>query len=437
MRFLSRQSPEQLEPLFERQRAGDRLGHTLHTWGAVVMLVALTGPTTATEAALVPALAIFVIRLPGIWRLVLGTAGAWVVRVFVAFGLWWALTLAWSPDRGAGIEEVGTVRFALALALLWPVLDRRRLLTWALAAGLLAGNVSQVLHAIGTHTGVHALTWPRMPDRNSGWWDPVVGGSLLCAALGLHLPGAVAGMGRERLAHAACALVTLAAIFASGTRGAWIAAAALLVLVGSIALWTRRHEARRALRSPVVLAIAGGAVLLAVGIGAVIGPGVARRAAHGYSEVAAAVREGRYQSDTGARLLLAGWAVRATGEHPAGGVGAGGFRAWVRDHLRAQGVDPDTRAVHAHAHNALLHASATTGVPGAALLIGLVVTGMLAGRPRPGESWGRDAGPCVALLGLALVSAFDTVQVNAQTAALLFTLLALCNDLRPRPTSAM
>jgi O-antigen ligase len=171
--------------------------------------------------------------------------------------------------------------------------------------------------------------------------------------------------------------------------------------------------------------------LVVLASGAWLGSGVARRAQRGYDEVAAALRNKEFTSDTGARLLLNWWAIEAIAEHPVQGVGAGGYRPWVIDHLRARNIDPASRRLHAHAHNGVLHAGATTGLVGAALLAGAVLCGLACGRPRRGETWALDAGPAAALLGLIFVSAFDTVQVNAQTAAVLCGLLGLCNDLRP------
>lgn len=431
--IFARQFPERIIARFEYQRSHDRLGYTLHVWAAAATLFLITGPTTVTEIAMAPLALVVLIRLPGIWRMMLPLGAAWVVRLSLTWAAWWALSLAWSADVGQGIEEVGTLRFALVGVLIWPVLDRRRLLCGALAAGFLAGNVSQLGHAIGAHWGIDVITWPRLPDRNSGWWDPVVGGSLLCAALGLHVPGALLATGRTRIVRGGCVLVTLAGLFATGTRGAWLGAAALLVICGVAALWLRGRELRESMGSSRAVMVVGVAGVIVLGAGLWLGPGVARRAERGYAEVAAALREKDFSSDTGARLLLNWWAVQATGEHPARGVGAGGYRPWVVDHLRSLGIDPATRKLHAHAHNALLHAAATTGVVGAGLLTTLVLCGLGSGRPRRGETWGADAGPAAALLGLVLVSVFDTVQVNAQTAAVLGVLLGLCNDLRPPP----
>ena len=44
---------------------------------------------------------------------------------------------------------------------------------------------------------------------------------------------------------------------------------------------------------------------------------------------------------------------------------------------------------------------------------------------------GYGAGPAFAMLGLVLVRPFDVVQVNAQTSAVLWTIVALCMKGRP------
>jgi len=42
-----------------------------------------------------------------------------------------------------------------------------------------------------------------------------------------------------------------------------------------------------------------------------------------------------------------------------------------------------------------------------------------------------DAGPAFAIVGLMLAGLFDPVHINAQTAAFLFTLFAICQYPRP------
>jgi O-antigen ligase len=165
----------------------------------------------------------------------------------------------------------------------------------------------------------------------------------------------------------------------------------------------------------------------------------------GYSEVRAALTEANYASDTGARILMAKWAAAAFVEKPLLGHGAGSFRTIAERQIAA---DPRAAGVRAHtqAHNTLLHVAATLGIVGVGLLGWIAYAGLMGGfrggrfqqraidepNVRAAQSdWtqiGRayDLGPACALLGMVLVSAFDTVLVNTQQAAFVLTLAALC-----------
>jgi len=381
-------------------------------------------PTTYVELAGIPLGIAFIahaIRTP---RFFFGAILQPVLVLLALYWAWGAISLAWSADPKVGLSQVGCVRWLWLFPALWPAMNRRRWLIGALVCGFLAGNLSQALHALGVRLDIHALTWPRQPDRNSGWWDPVVGGTLLTAAAGLHVPGAAFGPGRWRLLGAAGVAITLIAIFATGTRGAWIAAGTL-VLVGAMAgTWAARARVRATAITLIGLVLVGVAVWIAGG------DSIERRFVSGRDEVAAYFRDGTASTDTGARLMMAQRAVEAVREHPLRGVGVGGFRHW----LAGEGTTP-TESGHAHAHNALLHAAATTGIPGAFLALAAIVLAIYYGRriARARPDCPYDAGPWWALLGLVLVSPFDSVQVNAQTAAMMTTLLALCPPLLPRP----
>jgi O-antigen ligase len=149
-----------------------------------------------------------------------------------------------------------------------------------------------------------------------------------------------------------------------------------------------------------------------------------------------------YASDTGARILMAKWAAAAFLEKPIIGHGAGSFKVIAERNIAA---DPRAAGVRAHtqAHNTMLHIAATLGAVGVALfawityaacmggILGRVGGGTHATSTQASTHWtniGRayDLGPVCALVGMVLVSAFDTVLVNTQEAALVLTLVALC-----------
>ncbi len=422
-----------VDEVFERQRAVDPFGHRVQAWLGALACLCLGGPTSAAELGAVPLLAAFVIRIHRHWR----TWGQFFFQpLFLVVLGWMSLGMAsriWTIGDGwAWREELGVARFVVVATALWTVSDRRAVLLGALAAGLMLGQVSQLTHALAGAMGLESLTWNRLPGRNSGWWDPVVGGSLLVAALGIHLPAALFGRGGWRIVGFAGCGVTLPGIVATGTRGAWIAAAGLVLIALGVGAW--RVRPRRLLVRPALVLLA----LCVVGGGvawAGMGDQIRARAAAGYAEVAGAIERRDFRSDTGARILLAWWAIEALGEHPFGGVGLGGFEPWTRGHVEAQGIDPATRRFHAHAHNAILHAGATLGVPGLVLAGAFAVLAIRgAARRLPGDGPpGYADGPCFALVGLLLVSAFDSVQVNSHTAALLAVLLVFAVQQRPSP----
>ena len=118
-------------------------------------------------------------------------------------------------------------------------------------------------------------------------------------------------------------------------------------------------------------------------------------------------------------------AVRALASNPAGGVGAGGYRAWVESR--------DGPEVFDHAHNSVLQLGATTGLVGLAMwgLLVLIVGRNTATGIRSLGAPDGTSGPMFALLGLLLVSAFDVVHLSAQSAALMWFLAGVCPTWEP------
>ncbi len=403
--------PAPPDPLV-RQHETDPTWWRIHVGTAAFALVLFAFPTTWVEWACLPLLIVSLIRLGTTWRAyppLLRDPLAWLIFAWVALA--W-LSLLWSSDVRQGVEEAGASRFLGLLAFgLVPVMRSRRILVGALAVGFLIGNASQLSHALDV------ITWNRLPGRNSGWWDPVVGGSLLCAALGLHLAGALTGTGRARIFGAIGCLITGAALAATGTRGAWIGAAGLIGAAIALTILMRRPLSR-ALRDGAILA--GACALLAGGAWLLAGDTIGQRVRDGISEVERAIDEGDYASDTGARILMWEVAVEATRAHPIHGLGAGAYSHFAENNSEHPQA---ARLTHDHAHGAYVHAAATTGILGLALglvaWIGAIWFGIRGRR-------GYALGPALGLIGLGAAGVFDTVQVNAQTAAVGSALLVLC-----------
>ena len=424
--FPAIRSPPRVQAAFDLQHARDELGHRIHLACGMAWCFCLAAPTTAVEIAAAP---LYVFSL---WR-ILNVRRTWPAALLspqflllAAWGLWGCVTLTWSPDRYHGLAELNRLRFGFVIWSLWPVMDRRAWLLAALSAGFLVGNLAQAAHLLGHFAAIPWLDFGREPDRYSAWWDPVVGGSLLCGALGVHLAAAL-HEGPPRSLGLIGAAVTLFGILATGTRGAWIAGATLCVatiaVFGIRALRHPRPERSWVLRVVCVLFLAA-AVALA--------PSVARRTADARHDLAAALAHGDYSGYTATRVFLWQEAARAVTVHPLGGVGVGGFRPFIEPAVARIPTEHRPRA-HAHAHSTPLHIAATTGLVGLALAVSWLVA-CLRGALRPEPDGTRDPTALAAglgLVGLLLAGLFDPVHVNAQTAALLYTLAAF--TLTPRP----
>lgn len=409
----------------------DRRGVYFHVFFGLFWCFLVAWPTSVVEFAGLGlvitgfARALYIHRT---WRSVGCHPLMWLLA---CWALWQWFSISWSPDSKRGLHELGQNRWAWSIWMLWTVLPYRRWFIAAIVCGFFVGNLVQLGHAVGTHWHISWLTWPRLTDRNSGWWDPVVGGSLLCGALGLHLPCAVMGRGRMQVIAVCGAVVTVLAIIATGTRGAWIAGT---LLVGGVLIVAFVRAARRRTIRTRSIAI-GGAIALAAALLAWIfaGQTIWNRVERATDEIAGAIQRRDYSTDTGARIEMWIWAVREVRAHPLKGVGAGGYQAWAHQEMKREGLDPSRSRIHAHAHSAPLHIAATTGLVGLGLAGAAVMFGLRgAFRRLPGGIGSYDAGPGFAIIGLLLAGLFDPVQLNAQTAALLFVLLSL--SILPRPT---
>lgn len=395
-----------------------------HVWAGVLAGVLVTMPTSLAEIAIIPPLLVGALFIPWTRRLWFENLKSPVVVLLLLFGGWLTLGLLWSPDRGFGVEEVGNLRFFAVVLLLLPAqrltpTGRGRLIA-AMAVGFLAGNIVQALNAWAVLTdGPDVLRFGRAADRLSGWWDPAVAGTILTAALGLHLPAALMGKGRTRAVALVGAGMTIVALLATGARGGWIASGGLIaiaVVVAAVRVYrTRTGAAAAATGLAVLVLVAAVAVFLFRGE-------IRHRLSTAREQVAHAV-EGKYEGDDGARLLMKRAALDAFIAHPLVGVGTGGYANWAREHFPEK-----AEQIHDHAHDTLLHAAASNGFVGVVLLLAVAGAGLARGvgwARRAG--WGTyAAGPVFALAGLMLTTPFDTLYVSASAASVAGFVLALC-----------
>jgi O-antigen ligase len=444
-------SPWEVNDLFTRQRFLDPVGHRLHLFFAAVACFLAGWPTSTVEWAALPVLLCFLVRMTGrhpvLRPLWLDPCG---ILTF-AWAIWFTLSISWStsnPSVSAArhwLDSIQTLRYVPFILVLWPVLDRRGVLITALILGILCGQITQLGQFLQQSLHVDWFPIHRMPGRTSGWWHPVVGGSILTAALGFHLAGALLRPSSLRIGlfPVILSILTLISILATGTRGAWIASALLITIAIILRVTVRATGSPPLRRQPVRIPLVRAFLFLLVAallLSASLSPPVRHRFSRGLSEISAALADNNYSSDTGLRIAMWEWAFAAWRTHPLTGVGAGGYQSWVRAQTpesAAQLHAPISAAshVHAHAHSWYFHTLATTGLIGAALLFSLTFLAIRSGLRGPrsfGPSRGYSAGPALALLGLCCAGLFDSITINAQTSYLFWLLIALCLPTRPR-----
>ena len=400
-----------------------RLGW-LYAGCAMVWAATAVGPIAGMELGGIPLAVVFLASLNFLWPSYGPFFRRGLVLLILAWAGWMALTLLWTPSIKSGVWEMASLRFAWTLAAAWPLVRYRRGLTYALAAGFLLTNLSQLVLWLGHTFDLPWLMFKPWHPRNAGWWPhAAVCGYMLAAALGLHLPVLLMGRGWGRarvFARVGCGASVMGMV-ATGTRGAWIAGAGLVVVTGLVAVVTGRWS-RRAL-----IALAVAATVAVSGIWLAAGDVIARRAQEGYAEVRSALVEGQYETDTGARLKFARWAVQMGLRHPLAGQGAGGYEHWVRSELARHGIDADSVRTAPQAHNLWLHAFGTLGLTGLGIAVAIALAAVRgAAAPLSRANLGTiDAAPAFALLGLLLTTPFDVAYVNSPPSALLAVLFAL------------
>ncbi len=405
-------SVEYARDALRRAQCGPRWLWWIHLIGALGWMVCVSGRTTYVEVGGVLLWMATVARLPWIWRAVVMGLAHPLFLAMVAWTAWRLVSLAWSPDVVAGLDRIDKLRFVWNIPFLLPLAPMVGTLVVGLIAGSFYYNLSQIADALH-RAGMHWLPqWDRMPNRYSGWNHPVAAGSKLCGVLGFHLAALLKGTRGWAALGGVGTVITLAAIIATGTRAAWIAAAALVALACVVGAWKIRWTARRAL-------VAGIVALVVIAAGATVGWKVAApRAIEAYEELEQVFEHNNFSSYTGTRLLLMWWAVQAFQDHPIVGTGEGGYEPWVLANLEARGIDPAQRThTGPHPHNTLLQPLANTGLIGFVLYaVVLLMMARIAWVARLHEH-PYAAGAPWALLGLFLACMFEVMHMNTHILA--------------------
>jgi len=427
--------PRDIRHAFNWRFFTDRFGDAIQIPLAFLAFFAAAWPVSIAEIGAAPLVVCWLIRAPFLvraWRVLLHQTP---FILTLAFFLWQTASLLWGHDAAGQFKHWGVLRFLGAAFVLYPVLRHRGWFLLAMAAGFLCANIVQLIVLARASLHLPPLVYgPSEDGRIGGWWPNVVGGELLVCALGIHLGALFHARTRTTWAVGSVgAIASAAGILLSGTRGAWIAAAALFALWLGALIITRAGMTLR--RAAIIIA------LIAVASAATFGasPSLRHRVIDARNEITRAVDRGEYQTNIGLRLMMLRWGWRAFIEHPAAGVGIGNYRAWVLSH--AEKVEPPERTAiaqferegHDHCHNTLVQTLATSGLPGGILLVAFIGTSLWKGFRR-GTSCAHGKGiiaayagaPAWMLLGTVLLWPFDAVLVSTLPMAMVGYAAAMC-----------
>jgi exopolysaccharide production protein ExoQ len=292
-----------------------------------------------------------------------------------AYLAWAIVSLGWAINPEVGWEHVSTLLQLFLIALLVanfvakkPEIVRPVLWAYSLSAAATALIGIQAYVAVGLAS-----------TRSSAFQDQDVAqfAAVLLPAFFFGLYEAING--RWRILGGAVTLITAAGIVVSGTRGAWVAIAVVLLLFILPGLTMRRRVASIA----VILLV--GAVLYQL-------PGIPELVAE---------RSGNAVTTGGAgRTDIWSVGLRIIGSSPLTGVGFANFPvAFTSAAIRAAGLGrASLQLVGAGSHNVVIATLAELGV------IGLLLLGLFLGPLVLRRGWGPDAAAVRASLAALLVA---------------------------------
>lgn len=394
-------------------------GHKLHVAAACVFCLTIAQHQSFFEISGGILLGISIARLYATWRLypaLLKLPIVWCAILYVAYLF---VGVTWSPNKAYGIDEADVTRWFLIVAAFWPLRHLRRWFILCVVLSYLAVNVAQVIQYFALEFGWENLDFDAYPDRISAWFMPASGGSILLASFGLHLPIALNNKHSLRWPARVLAVVSLVAVIATGTRGAWIAGAAVIALALGITVWRSAHRART-----IVIAAVIAAVVLPV-VWLTLGGKIESRVVEAQTELRRTIDDKDYATSMGARVNMWIWASRAFAEYPILGVGTGGYEAWVEARQTEQGIDHSREPIERNAHGAYVHIASTQGLVGLALFVLLMTAVLIGAAPGAQDTTSYQAGLLMAIASVMIVGVFATYHLHTQTAAVLCTFVAL------------
>ena len=396
-------------------RVRDPIGHHIHIVLAALYLFTLPLSTTPKDVAFGILVTYAVVRLHCTWRsytYLLRDRLGWLL---IAWTAWTALGLLWSDDVRQGLAELRAYRVVLTGFALWPVMETLPFLIGIFLGGVVAQNVIQLAQSMdwfNLHPGVN--------DRLRGLLHPIHTGTVCTVAMCWHLCALVhSRRWWPRLIFVAGLAAATTGLVFSGSRGPWIAAAVALPLAVVVTA-IRRPPTRRA--------------MLVIGVGAIVGAGafwpiaqpmIVKRVNQSITDLREA-KEGRYESDVGARLAVWRSATEMFQESPLFGVGTGGYpNAFARS--------PYAEITRArHAHSLYMHVLACSGIVGGLLVLGVVLVVLSRAYRDPPDHIFAD-GTLFALVAWLVGAAFDAYQLTGQMFGVFAFMCVAVIPMRPVP----
>lgn len=388
-------------------RRRDPIGHYFHTAFALLYVLLLPLATAPKDIAWAALVVTTVARLPRIHRCFKAPCRDRLIWLLLAWAAWHGISILWSADPAAGLDEWGAFRVVLTPLLLWPVLDHAALFIGAFLVGVVGANLVQLtqqFHWLGQK--------PCFNGRLDGWLHAVHTGAICAAAICWHLSAILKGRRWLRWLSLIGAAAAVAGLIRSGSRGPWLAIAATLPLgLLFVGLTTRRLR-----RAVLVIALVG-----------VVGAGVAWIAAGDFvttridqatDDIRKAI-DGDFHTDVGERLARWAGAWKVFVDSPLFGAGAGGFGHAIGD-LWYSDVSPQGH----HAHSVYMQVLACTGLPGVLLLGGVVVMSVRRVCKRPSEHV-YSIGTILVLSTWLIGAVFDAYHLNGNMFGLFTLIIAL------------
>lgn len=232
-------------------------------------------------------------------------------------------------------------------------------------------------------------------ERPSAWTQAIAFANMVAA---LALVG-FARPGETRIAHAEAwfnVLCGVMILMLNGTRGAVVAL--LVTVVPMLLIRYRRFTLRMFLVSVAAVAV------LAVGAYMVPGSPVSKRVDQAVTEIQQ-YEQGDIETSVGVRLKIWHLGMQYFVEHPWTGSGAGQFARILHAEPYCEKRAKSLACSLEHAHNDVVEAASTTGIPGLLAMLGLfLVPAVLFWRAlRVCRAGGNDQGMSLAVAGMGAV----------------------------------